>query len=89
MSVDHEYIGDYVRKITETAPALRAASADERAGLARQLDRLILQLQGVFAIHLDKEERVYLPLVEQAISSGDQHALLAALHEEAEGTTRE
>lgn len=84
MSIDHEYIGEYVRKITETADALRAASAQERAELARQLDRQTLQLQSLFNVHLAKEERVYLPLVEQVVTSEDQHALLAALHEEAE-----
>lgn len=84
MSVDHEYIGAYARKITEMAGALRKASADERAELTRQLDRQLLQLQGLFSVHLAKEERIYLPLVEQTVSSDEQHALLAALHEEAE-----
>ena len=41
-------------------------------------------MQGLFHVHLAKEERVYLPLVEEVISVGDQQALLAALHEEAE-----
>jgi uncharacterized protein (DUF2249 family) len=44
-------------------------------------------LQTLFTVHLAKEERVYLPLVEQAISAADQQALLAALHEEAAGAT--
>lgn len=89
MRVDHEYISEYVRKITETASALRASPENDRAALARQLDRLTLQLQGLFSVHLAKEERIYLPLVERVVPSGDQHALLAALHEEAEGTARE
>ncbi len=86
MRVDHEYIGEYVRQIGDTTRRLRSAGEQERAALARQLARLVIQLQGLFAVHLAKEERVYLPLVEQVISSGDQHALLAALHDEAEGT---
>lgn len=84
MRIDHEYISDFARKIAETASALRAAPERERAGLARQLDRLLLQLQSLFGAHLAKEERVYLPLIEQAVSTGEQQALLAALHEEAE-----
>lgn len=87
MSVDHEYIGDYARQIAETARALRTADLHERANLARTLARQVIQLQGLFTVHLAKEERVYLPLVEQAISAGDQQALLAALHEEAESVT--
>lgn len=84
MTIDHEYIGEYTRKITETARALRAASAADREKLAGQLNRLVLQLQALFGAHLAKEERVYLPLIERVVSAGDQHALLAALHEEAE-----
>lgn len=87
MSVDHEYIGEYVRQITETARALHSADQRSRADLAHKLARQLIQLQGLFTVHLAKEERVYLPLVEKAISSGDQQALLAALHEEAEGAT--
>ena len=87
MSVDHEYIGQYVRSIAETARILRSASAGDRPALALKLTRLMIQLQGLFAVHLAKEERVYLPLVEKAVSSGDQQALLAALHDEAESAT--
>ncbi|HEX6796859.1 MAG TPA: DUF2249 domain-containing protein [Ktedonobacterales bacterium] len=90
MRVDHEYIGTYVRQIAETARQLRAAGEQrERERLAQQLARHLIQLQGLFTVHLAKEERVYLPLVEQALSAGDQQALLAALHEEAEGAPRE
>jgi uncharacterized protein (DUF2249 family)/iron-sulfur cluster repair protein YtfE (RIC family) len=87
MRVDHEYIADYVRQITDTASRLRSASERERQPLVRQLARQAVQLEGLFAVHLAKEERVYLPLVEQAISAGDQQALLAALHAEAEGVS--
>lgn len=85
MRIDHEYIGAYARQITETASSLRTAGEQERAALSRRLTRQVAQLQALFAVHLAKEERVYLPLVEQAISSGDQQALLAALHAEAAG----
>lgn len=87
MRVDHEYIAAYARQITDTARRLRSAGERDRAALARQLARQLLQLQALFAVHLAKEERVYLPLVEQAISAGDQQALLATLHTEAENAT--
>lgn len=87
MSVDHEYLGDYVRQITDVSQRLRSASGAERAELDQSLRRLMIQLQGLFRVHLAKEERVYLPLIEEVISAGDQQALLAALHEEAEAET--
>ena len=87
MSIDHEYIGEYARQIGELARGLRSASGEERATLVRRLQRQMIQLQGLFSVHLAKEERVYLPLVEEVISAGDQQALLAALHDEAEAST--
>lgn len=87
MSVDHEFIGNYVRQINETARRLPLADERARAVLTRQLERQVIQLQGLFAVHLAKEERVYLPLVEQALSAEQQEVLLAALHEQAGGAT--
>jgi uncharacterized protein (DUF2249 family)/hemerythrin-like domain-containing protein len=87
MRIDHEYIGDYTRQIGTTTRRLHTASESERPALAHQFARQVTQLQGLFAVHLAKEERVYLPLVEQAIPTDDQQGLLAALHEEATGAT--
>ncbi|HZC06267.1 MAG TPA: DUF2249 domain-containing protein [Ktedonobacterales bacterium] len=84
MSIDHEYIGEHARRITEIAQALRSSNASDRASLSQRLQRELIQLQGLFSVHLAKEERVYLPLIEEAVNAGDQQALLAALHEEAE-----
>lgn len=89
MSIDHEYIGEYTWQITATARRLRSAAESERPTLARQLARQVTQLQGLFAVHLAKEERAYLPLIEQAISAGDQQTLLAALHAEAHAEAEE
>lgn len=83
MRVDHEYIGAYARDISQTARALAAAAPGERTALARTLDRQAIQLQGLFRVHLDKEERVYLPLVEANLTDEQQHTLLTALHDEA------
>ena len=88
MSVDHEYIGEHARRITELAQSLRSASASDRAALIQRLQRELIQLQGLFSVHLAKEERIYLPLIEEALSAGDQEALLAALHEEADAATQ-
>lgn len=87
MSVDHEYIGEHAKRITELAQSVRSASASDRAEIIKRLQRELIQLQGLFGVHLAKEERIYLPLIEEALSAGDQQALLAALHEEAKATT--
>jgi uncharacterized protein (DUF2249 family)/hemerythrin-like domain-containing protein len=84
MSIDHEYLGQHAQQIAALANQLRSADASQRATLTRQLQREVIQLQGLFRVHLAKEERVYLPLIDEVVTDGDQQALLAALHAEAE-----
>ncbi|MBZ0304459.1 MAG: hemerythrin domain-containing protein, partial [Anaerolineae bacterium] len=81
MSVDHEFIEGYVRQIDETAQALNKADAAERPALEKQLQRLTLQLEAVLAVHLEKEERVYIPLFEQHVAPEEQQRILDGMHE--------
>jgi len=81
MSVDHEYIEGYVRQIDETAKALSQAQNGQRPALEKQLQRLALQLEAVLTVHLEKEERVYIPLFEQYLSAEDQERILDGMHE--------
>ncbi|MFQ5795547.1 MAG: hemerythrin domain-containing protein [Candidatus Bipolaricaulia bacterium] len=80
MSVDHEFIQNYIRQIEETTQALRTAGADERSGLEGHLQRLAMQLEAVLQLHLEKEERVYLPLFEQYLSEEEQRHVLDEWH---------
>lgn len=82
MTVDHEYIGDYVRQIGEITRTMRAGDAEQRAALWPRLVRLVTQLDGLFAVHLAKEERVYLPLLDQYVSPEGQRQILERMHEE-------
>jgi uncharacterized protein (DUF2249 family) len=82
MAVDHEFIGAYIRKIEETAEAWRKAGPSERAGIEGRLRYMAIQLEGIFKLHLEKEERVYLPLAEQHLSDEEKTRLLAAMHGE-------
>ncbi len=81
MSVDHEFIGDYVRQIEETVRALASAPEAERPALRKQLIRLALQLEALFDVHLQKEERVYLPLLEKYLTPEEQQEVLTGMHE--------
>ncbi len=80
MSVDHEYIEEYIRQIAAAAQALAEASAAERAAVAERLSRLALRLEALLEVHLAKEERVYLPLFEQYLSEDQQQAVLDGMH---------
>ena len=81
MSVDHEFIGGYVRQIEETVQALQSAGHAERSTLQQRLRRLVLQLDRLFQVHLAKEERIYLPLLEQYVTQEDQQRILDGMHE--------
>lgn len=81
MSVDHEAIGSYVRQIGETAASLKQADSAQWPSLQARLQRLGVQLEAVFQVHQEKEERVYLPLFEQHLSVQEQQRVLDGMHE--------
>jgi hemerythrin-like domain-containing protein len=81
MMVDHEHIKDYVAQIEATAQALTTATPDARAAQETALQRLCWQLEAILLVHLDKEERVYLPLFEEHLSPEVQQRILDGMHE--------
>lgn len=80
MSVDHEFIAGYIHGIEETVGALQKAGKDARPVLERRLRDQVLQLEALLKVHLEKEERVYLPLMEQHLPEADQERVLEEMH---------
>lgn len=81
MSIDHEYVKEYVARIADAAHKLATAPPDRQKELRRQLAEWGLQLRAIFEMHLAKEERVYLPLFEEYVAEDAQKNMLAAMHE--------
>ncbi len=81
MSVDHEFVEGYIRQIEETANALATTRNGDGAALRKRLTRLALQLEALLQVHLEKEERVYLPLFEKHLSEQEQQRVLDGMHE--------
>lgn len=81
MMVDHEFINDYVAKIELVTHRLESAGDSERALLLRDLRELSLRLDAIVELHLAKEERVYLPLIERQLDDAHQRQVLEAIHE--------
>ncbi len=77
MRLDHAFIEEHVRRVEA------AVQESQRGGFTwpDQLRREVLGLAALFRAHLEKEEQVYLPLVEGHLSEADQDALLNAMHE--------
>lgn len=82
MIVDHEHIKNYIKEIEQTAAQFKTAPAGERAALGAKLARLGIEIRAVLRVHLDKEEKVYLPLVEKYVSAEEQEHLLEGMHGE-------
>ena len=81
MSVDHEFISGYVQDLEQAGNELQRAAAADRPELARRVARLAIGLEALMKVHLEKEERVYLPLFERYLSISDQQRVLDGLHE--------
>ncbi len=80
MRVDHEFIEGYIRQIAEAVQALQGATEETRPEIESRLRHLALQLEAVLRVHLEKEERVYLPLFEQHLSESEQQQVLDNMH---------
>ncbi len=87
MSVDHEFIEDYIGQIEEAIQHLRIARTEDHARLLHRLHLLTLQLEAILRVHLEKEERLYLPLFEQYLSEAEQQQVLDGMHEAYEEDT--
>ena len=81
MRVDHEFIQRYVSQIAQTSELLKLASGHKRTALREQLYRLSLRLETLLEVHLAKEERVYLPLLERYVPEKEQLRILGDMHE--------
>jgi hemerythrin-like domain-containing protein len=82
MMVDHEFIADYVANIEETSRRLANATyGDQRDHLSRRLRELALWLDAIVELHLAKEERIYLPLIEEHVDEERQGNVLGAIHD--------
>jgi hemerythrin-like domain-containing protein len=80
MRVDHEFIEEYIHQIGEVVQALQDATEETRPEIESRLRHLALQLEAVLQVHLEKEERIYLPLFEQYLSEAEQQQVLDNMH---------
>ena len=84
MIVDHEFLSGYIKDIEAAARALSSAGpadAPARQAAWARLQRLGVQLEAVLTLHLEKEERVYIPLFEQYLPEAEQQRVLDGMHE--------
>jgi hypothetical protein len=78
MPLDFEVIRRYVRDIEEIMYALETgAVAFERPALAAELTKKAVRLQAVVELHVEKESRVYMPLLEDHLSH-EEHERIAS-----------
>ncbi len=65
MRLDHEAIVWYTEELARLAATLPSAEGDERVQQTRRFVRRAQELAAIVRLHLEKEERAYLPVYEQ------------------------
>lgn len=80
MSVDHEFIEGYIAEIEKAVQAMANGEGTDGTRARKRLERLVLQLQAVLEVHLEKEERIYLPLLEQFVSDDEMDKIVDRMH---------
>lgn len=82
MEIDHEKIAQHVTRIAEAVERLRTVKDRMPRMEARtELREALLRLDTLLEVHLEKEERVYVPLLEKHLSEEEQTALLGRFHD--------
>jgi len=93
MAVDHEFVQDYAGQIDESVRALRTATGPDRQSIIDKIQHLSLQLQLLLRFHLEKEERIYMPLLERYASEFEQQQAFERMHatsvEQSEGPSEQ
>ena len=87
MRIDHEHIEAHARMIAAAAARIHSPKDAIDAAAARDaLRELVTRLAALIDVHLEKEERVYLPFLERSLSVDAQGRLLDEIHETAEAS---
>lgn len=82
MMIDHEFIRNYVAKIEDLSRRIAgAANGEQRCALLQELRDAASRLEAIVELHLAKEERIYLPLIEEHVDRERQDSVLRAIHE--------
>src|SRR5579859_5358856 len=90
MSIDHEHIQAYVKAIGVVVD--RIGSAGDvlvRTAPMADLRDLVQRLRAILDLHTEKEERVYLPLIDTAMPDAEQERLLERIHGTADGAAQD
>ncbi len=64
MEIDHEYIAGYIERLAEMAVDISPRKVGE-------FQRVGWELAAIMKLHFDKEERVYLPMLDASFSEKD------------------
>lgn len=81
MEIDHEAIASHARTVTEAVERLRVAKDRMTRMEARGVLRdALLRLEAVLTLHLEKEERSYLPLLAAHLTTAQRRELALRMH---------
>ena len=82
MRSEHRTIADLIDHVAGLVCAYEAAGEEQRPGLHAMLFRAAIQLEAVARMHMEAEERAYLPLLVH-LGADERAALLQRMHSDA------
>ena len=69
-----------MRDVAAVVERLRVSEGRERSAARGMLREALLRLEALLDVHMEKEERVYVPLIEAHLSVDERRALLEKMH---------
>jgi hemerythrin-like domain-containing protein len=80
---EHEEVLSLTRELAGLQEQLRAGTAPPDA--VKDVRRVLYGLHTLVKVHFAEEEEVYLPVLEEQLTSGEVRDMLAAMHQAARG----
>lgn len=81
MSRDHVEVGSLTRKLGALKDKIADSGATETD--LTEIQRLLFGLYGIVKLHFDKEEEIYVPVLEQNLSPGEAAEMFEAMEKAA------
>lgn len=81
MSVDHEWIQRGVADVVTLATTLAASAPGDQATVRERMRERLTELLAILRLHVEKEERVYFPLLDAHVPDAEQERMLRDLHD--------
>lgn len=83
LRLDHALLNQWMDALANAAAELAVAGVENRSSVRRRIIRLALQIEALFQVHVEKEERFVHPLLDERLGETERRELEARLEPDA------